>query len=70
MNTNCSSHKCCRCGRFVEAGGVRHPDALGGLALLNGPADVSARGRCADDGSVEVSCVRIGTAASSIEETS
>lgn len=60
MTTNCSSHKCRRCGRFVEASAVRHPDELGGLGLLNGEGDVPARGRCPEDGTVDVTCVRIG----------
>lgn len=64
MTTNCASHKCRRCGRFVEAGTVRHGDELAGMALLNGPGDVSAQGRCPGDGMVEVSCVRIGTRSS------
>lgn len=64
MTTNCSSHKCRRCGRFIEAGGVRHTP-LGDLDLLNGPGDIPPRGRCPQDGTVEVACVRIGTRSSS-----
>lgn len=65
MTTNCSSHKCRHCGRFIEASTIRHPSEFEGLGLLNGDGDIPARGSCPQDGTVDVICVRIGTRSSS-----